>query len=83
VIVHDRLRKRGLGSILVYKAFLDVVTDSGLEIAKIYTHAVHPATVRMLSRLLFSKPPLLGPPYAMSISAAPTGNGSSPFARKE
>jgi GNAT superfamily N-acetyltransferase len=62
VIVHDRLRKRGLGSILVYQAFLDVVTEPGLEIAKIYTHAVHPATVRMLSRLQFSKPPPLGAP---------------------
>ena len=62
VIVHNRLRKRGLGSILVYTAFLDVVTESGLEIAKIYIHAVHPATVRMLSQLRFSKPPPLGAP---------------------
>lgn len=62
VIVHDRLRKRGLGSILVYKAFLDVVTESGLGIASIYTHAVHPATVRMLRQLQFSEPPLLGAP---------------------
>ena len=31
VIVHGRLRKCGLGSLLVYKAFLDLVTESVLE----------------------------------------------------
>ena len=62
VIVHDRLRKRGLGSLLVYKAFLDLVTDSELEVGKIYTHAVHPATVRMLKQLKFSESPLVGAP---------------------
>ena len=62
VIVHGGLRKRGLGSLLVYKAFLDVVMESEVEIAKIYTHAVHPATVRMLRQIHFSEPPPLGAP---------------------
>ncbi len=64
VIVHDELRKRGLASALVASAFLDLMNDKGLNITKIYSHAVHPATVKLLSQLAFSAPPPLGAPIS-------------------
>ncbi len=64
VIVHDELRKRGLASALVANAFLDLMNDKDLNITKIYSHAVHPATVKLLSQLAFSEPPPLGAPIS-------------------
>lgn len=64
VIVDGTLRKRGLASILVAQAFVDLVTDTHLKITIIYSYAVHPATVQMLRRLSFSKPPPMGAPIS-------------------
>lgn len=64
VIVDGTLRKRGLASILVAQAFVDLVTDPHLKISIIYSYAVHPATVQMLRRLSFSKPPPVGAPIS-------------------
>ncbi len=64
VIVHDDLRKRGLASALVANAFLDLMNDQDLNITKIYSHAVHPATVKLLSQLAFSEPPPVGAPIS-------------------
>ncbi len=62
VIVHDELRQRGLASALVANAFLNLMNDESLNISRIYSHAVHPATVKLLSQLAFSEPPPLGAP---------------------
>lgn len=64
VIVHDKLRKRGLAGALVASAFLDLMNDGDLNITKIYSHAVHPATVKLLSQLAFSTPPPVGAPIS-------------------
>lgn len=64
VIVDGQLRKRGLASILVAQAFVDLVTDPHLKISMIYSYAVHPATVQMLRRLSFSQPPPVGAPLS-------------------
>lgn len=64
VIVHEELRKRGLASALVANAFLDLLNDQDLNITKIYSHAVHPATVKLLSQLAFSEPPPVGAPIS-------------------
>lgn len=64
VIVDGGIRKRGLASILVSKAFLQLVTDNGLAISKIFSYAVHPATVRLLQQMSFSTPPPRGAPIS-------------------
>ena len=64
VIVHQNVRKGGLGSLLVTKAFLDLLGDPEFDIGTIYGYAVHPATVRMLRRLEFGEPPPTGAPLA-------------------
>ena len=62
IIVHQDVRKGGLGSLLVTKAFMDLVDDPEFNIGTIYSYVVHPATVRMLQRLNFSEPPPTGAP---------------------
>jgi GNAT superfamily N-acetyltransferase len=62
VVVDPKLRRRGLGGVLVAKAFGDMVGDTGRRITRIYAHSVHPATVSMLKRLGFSDPPSIGAP---------------------
>ena len=62
VITHPKLRKRGLAALLVAHAFLDVLDDTDLSISTFHSHAVHPGTVKMLKRMLFSDPPLKGAP---------------------
>ncbi len=62
VVVHSHLRKRGLAKILVSKAFAEVLDDDHYDVSYYYSHAVHPATVKLLNALGFSDPPLLGAP---------------------
>ena len=64
VIVHQDVRKGGLGSLLVTKAFMELLDGPEFNIGTIYSYAVHPATVRMLRRLNFSEPPPTGAPLA-------------------
>ena len=64
VIVHAGLRQRGLGGLLVARAFADVVADESLAVSRIYAHAVHPGTVRLLSGMAFSAPPPVGAPLS-------------------
>ena len=46
----------------VAKLFKDLTEDADLNIDTILSHAVHPATVRMLTNLGFSQPPVTGAP---------------------
>ncbi len=62
IVVDPKLRRRGLGGMLVAKTFGDMVGDTGRRITRIYAHSVHPATVAMLKRLGFSDPPSVGAP---------------------
>lgn len=62
VVVHSQLRKRGLATVLVSKAFAELLDDGRYELSRYYSHAVHPATVKLLAELGFSDPPLLGAP---------------------
>lgn len=64
VIVDPDLRKRGLASILVTNAFLELMDNAKLDVTKFHSHAVHPATVRMLVNLAFSKPAVVGAPLS-------------------
>lgn len=64
VIVDGELRKRGLASILVTRAFLDLMEDRKFDITMFHSHAVHPATVRLLVNLAFSTPAILGAPLS-------------------
>lgn len=64
IAIDGGLRKRGLASAVVAKAFIDLVTEPALRIGRIYSYAVHPATVRLLSRLSFSDPPPVGAPLS-------------------
>lgn len=64
IIVHNDLRRGGLGAALVYKAFQELLDDPRFNVASIYSYAVHPATVRMLHRLGFSDPPPTGAPLS-------------------
>lgn len=64
VIVDGQLRKRGLAGILVTRAFLDLMAEPEFDITMFHSHAVHPATVRLLVNLAFSKPALLGAPLS-------------------
>ncbi len=62
VVVHSELRKRGLATVLVSKAFCELLDDGRYDVSRYYSHAVHPATVKLLAELGFSDPPLLGAP---------------------
>ena len=56
VIVDERLRHRGLAGLLLAQTFLDPILDGARKVARIYAHAVHPATPRLLRRLGFNAP---------------------------
>ncbi len=62
VVVHSELRKRGLATVLVSKAFAELLDDGRYDVSRYYSHAVHPATVKLLAELGFTDPPLLGAP---------------------
>lgn len=62
VIVDPKLRRRGLGGMLVANVFTDFVSDTANRVSRIYAHSVHPATVAMLKRLGFGDPPAVGAP---------------------
>ena len=62
IIVDAALRRRGLAGFLVCGVFRDLVTDPHLRISILHSHAVHPATVRLLRGLSFSGPPPTGAP---------------------
>jgi len=64
VIVDEKLRRRGLAGMLVCQAFAELMTETPYEITMIHSHAVHPATVQLLSRLAFSKPAPVGAPLS-------------------
>jgi len=64
VVVHGRIRRGGLGAALVTKAFQHMLEDPAINIASLFSYAVHPATVAMLRRLGFSEPPARGAPLS-------------------
>ena len=64
VIVDEKLRRRSLASALVARSFSDLISDSSRKIGSIYAHSVHPATVRLLRRLKFNDPNLIGAPLS-------------------
>ncbi len=64
VIVDQNLRRRGLAGLLVAQAMSDLVSAPRRKIATIYSHSVHPATVRLLRGLGFKDPPLIGAPIS-------------------
>lgn len=64
IIVDRALRRRGLAGLLVAKAFHQLLSDPNQNISSIFSHAVHPATVRLLQRMSFSEPPPLGAPIS-------------------
>lgn len=64
VVVHGQMRQRGLGGMIVAHAFADIAADPDLDVTRLYSHAVHPATVRLLERLGFGHPPPTGAPLA-------------------
>lgn len=79
VIVDPKLRRRGLAGLLVTRSFLDFVTDPDRNIARIYAHSVHPATVEMLRRLGFNDPPVTGAPIS---NLDLMENGSAAFVQR-
>ena len=64
VVVHGHMRQRGLGAMIVAHAFADIASDPELDVSRLYSHAVHPATVKLLTRLGFGAPPPTGAPLA-------------------
>ena len=64
IAIDGKLRKRGLAGAVVAKAFIDLMSEPGLGIGRIYSYAVHPATVQLLSRLSFCHPPPVGAPIS-------------------
>lgn len=64
IIVDRALRRRGLAGFLAAKAFHQILSDPGQNLSTIFSHAVHPATVRLLRRMSFSEPPQLGAPIS-------------------
>ena len=62
VVVHAQLRKKRLATVLVSKAFTELLDHGRFDVSHYYSHAVHPATVKLLAGLGFSDPPLLGAP---------------------
>lgn len=64
VIVDRRLRRRGLAGLIVAKAFHLLLSDPQRSVAAVYAHAVHPATVRLLAKMTFRRPPPTGAPIS-------------------
>ena len=62
IIVDPELRRRGLAELLVCHAFLELLSNPEFDIERIYSFAVHPATVALLTRLSFSPPAATGAP---------------------
>jgi len=62
IIVDPGLRNRGLAKVVVSQILEKVLTTPKYRISSIFSHAVHPATVRILRRLSFGEPPPLGAP---------------------
>lgn len=62
IIVDSALRNHGLGKVIVSKILGSVLGAPQYRISSIFSHAVHPATVRILSKLSFSDPPPVGAP---------------------
>lgn len=62
IVVNRDVRRQGIAMLTVAKLFKDLIEDEDLDIDTILSHAVHPATVRMLSSLGFSQPPATGAP---------------------
>ena len=64
IIVDRVLRRRGLAALLVAKAFRSILSDPEQTISMIYSHAVHPATERLLRSMSFNDPPPIGAPIS-------------------
>ncbi len=64
VIVDGALRKRGLGTVIVARAFLDLLDDPAFRLTTFYAHSVHPATVKLLRTLAFCDPAPVGAPIS-------------------
>ncbi len=64
VIVDGALRRHGLATVLVARAFLDLLDDPDFRLTTFYAHSVHPASVRMLRTLAFRDPPPVGAPIS-------------------
>ncbi|MBT3549812.1 MAG: hypothetical protein HOO19_07380 [Rhodospirillaceae bacterium] len=62
IVVNRDVRRQGIAMMTVAKLFKDLTEDADLNIDTILSHAVHPATVRMLTNLGFSQPPVTGAP---------------------
>jgi len=62
VVVDKGLRRRGLAKVIVLRLFLSALDNPETNVAGFLTHAVHPATVEIVNKLGFSKPPLMGAP---------------------
>jgi len=62
IVVHKELRRRGLAGVVVTEGLAAAVEDADLNVTRIFSYAVHPATVRLLKRLGFTDPPLRGAP---------------------
>lgn len=58
IIVDPKVRKQGFASLLVYNMFIEFCEE--YPIKRIYTIAMHPGTVKMLSHLSFSESTLAG-----------------------
>ncbi|MDA1325328.1 MAG: GNAT family N-acetyltransferase [Proteobacteria bacterium] len=71
IIVHQSIRRGGLGATLVNKAFQEMMDDKRFDITSFFSYAVHPATVRLLRPFGFSEPPPTGAPLlSLKISDA-------------
>jgi len=62
VVVDHKLRRQGLATLAITKLFLDLLSEPGLDISRLFSYAVHPATVSALKNLQFSEPPPKGAP---------------------
>ena len=71
IIVHSSMRRQGLASLLVSHGFTRLVEAKDKIVSSIYSHAVHPATVRLLRGFSFSEPNLVGSPIcSLSIDSS-------------
>ncbi len=64
IIVDRELRRRGLAGLLVAKSFHALLCDADRTVSMIYSHAVHPATERLLRSMSFDDPPPVGAPIS-------------------
>jgi hypothetical protein len=62
IVVNRDVRRQGIAMLTVTKLFKDLIEDTDLDIDTIISHAVHPATERMLASLGFGQPPARGAP---------------------